>query len=84
MGIKEDRDEINNSGWRAALKHLMRTKDEGYIKLDPAGWRGEEAAERPAPGTGPFIYFKRGYPPVRFSNSTPDDQRSEELGRWEV
>jgi len=57
--------------------------DEGAL-LDAGGWRGEEVAEWPVPGSGPFIYFKRGDPPVRFKNSSPADRTSVELGRWEL
>lgn len=84
MDVKEDRDELNNTGWRGALKRLMATKDEGFIKLHPAGWLGEEVDERPAPGSGPYIHFQRGNPPVRYQNSTPGDQTREVLHRWEL
>ena len=84
MGIKEDRDDFNNTGWRGALRRLMANKDEGFVRLDPGGWTGDEVPDRPAPGSGPFIHFRRGYPPMRYRNSTPDDQAREELRQWEL
>jgi hypothetical protein len=53
-------------------------------KLELAGWRGEEVADRPSQGNGPFIYFRRGNPPLRFNNSSAEDTSFEELGRWEL
>lgn len=85
MGVKEDRDEINNSGWRAILRRMMTAqKPEGFIKLHPAGWMGEEVDARPAAGSGEYIYYRRGYAPLKFRNRDAADTHNEEVRNWEA
>jgi hypothetical protein len=79
MGINEDREEFNNSGLRGLLKEIMKNKDEAFIRILDGGWRGEEVKERPAPGTGPYLHFRRGAPVLEFSNSSPDDESHKEF-----
>jgi hypothetical protein len=79
MSIREEREEFNSTGWRGALRKLMNRKDEGYIALDPGGWRGKAIANRPDPGTGAYIHFKRGQPIRRYNNSSLADLSFEEI-----
>lgn len=79
MGIREDREEFNNTGLRGLLKQSMSTKEEGYIRVLEGGWRGVEVSERPAPGSGPFLHFRRGFPVMEFSNSHPGDVATKEF-----
>lgn len=70
MGVQEDCDEFNNSGLHRVLKSIMTSKDEGFIKILNGGRRGVEVFERPEPGSGRYLYFKRGYPVLRYSNAS--------------
>lgn len=79
VGIKEDREDFNNTGLRGLLKQIMKAKDESFIRILPGGWRGEEVSERPAPGSGPYLHFRRGYPVLEFSNASSDDQSHREF-----
>lgn len=79
MGIKEDRDEFNNTGIRDLLKTLMRESEEGFIRELPGGWSGEIVSARPKPGSGPFLHYRRGYPVLRYSNASPEDNASSEF-----
>lgn len=79
MGIQEDRDEFNNTGIRGLLKKLMREGDEGFIRELTGSWRGEIVPDRPLPGTGPYLHYRRGFAVVRYSNSSTDDHASSEF-----
>jgi hypothetical protein len=68
VGIKEDRDEFNNTGIRGLLKKLMREVDEGFIRELPGGWHGEIVFEHPAPGAGPYLHYRRGFAVLRYTN----------------
>jgi hypothetical protein len=78
MGIKSDREDFNTTGIRGLLKRVMRERDEGFIRELPGGWRGEVVAERPVPGSGPYLHFRRGFPVMRYSNASLDDRASSE------
>ena len=78
MGIKEDREDFNSTGVRGQLRRLMREGDEGFIRELPGGWNGEIVSERPAPGSGPYLHFRRGEPVLRYSNQSPEDGSFEE------
>ena len=79
MGFQEDREDFNNTGIRGLLKTLMREGDEGFIRELPGGWRGEIVTGRPPPGSGPYLHYRRGFPVLRYSNSSPDDHASSEF-----
>ncbi len=79
MSIKEDRDEFNQTGLRAILRRLMKEKDEIFIKILDGGWRGEEITMRPAPGTGPYLHYRKGYPVLEYSNVLPTDTAFKEF-----
>jgi hypothetical protein len=79
MGIKEDRDESNEAGLRGLLRRLMKEKDEAFIKILDGGWRGEEVPERPSPGTGPYLHYRRGYPVLEYANATTTDTKFQEF-----
>lgn len=74
MGIQEDRNEFNNTGIRGLLRRVMQESDEAFIKELAGGWRGEVVAHHPIKGSGPYLHFRRGYPVIRYSNASPDDQ----------
>jgi hypothetical protein len=40
MGIKEDREEFNQSVLRGLLRRLMKEKDEAFVRILEGGWRG--------------------------------------------
>lgn len=86
MGVLEDRDEFENRGFFGAVRQLMRERDAGFVRIESGGWQGTILEERPAPGTGPYIEFRRGQPLMRFENTSPDDRRSEEyrLPIWPI
>jgi len=73
MGIIEDREEFNNTGPRGLLKRIMKEKDEAYIQILDGGWRGNEVPEKPKPGSGPYLHYRRGYPVLEYSNQSPSD-----------
>lgn len=79
MGIKEDTKDFNNTGLRGLLRETMKTTDEAFIRILPGGWRGEVVAERPTPGLGPYLHYRRGYAVLEYSNSTASDRRSREF-----
>jgi hypothetical protein len=79
MGIKEDRDEFNKASLRGLLRRLMKEKDEAFIKVLDGGWRGEEVPERPSPGAGPYLHYRRGYPVFKYANSTTTDTEFQEF-----
>lgn len=83
MGIKEDREEFNQSGLRGLLRRLMAEKDEAFVKILEGGWRGQEVAGRPAPGTGPYLHYRKGYAVLEYSNASIED-RSSKTFRIEV
>ncbi len=76
MGIQEDREEFNKSGLRGLLRRLMAEKDEAFVKILEDGWRGQEVAERPAPGTGPYLHYRKGYAVLEYSNASIKDRTS--------
>lgn len=73
MGIKEDREEFNTAGLRGILGRAMKTKNEAFIRILSGGWNGEEVPGRPTPGSGPYLYYRRGYAVLEYANSSPDD-----------
>ena len=77
MTIKDDRDELWKTGIYRILSDLMSSADSGFVRVHPGGWDGELVAERPAPGSGPFIEYRRGYPLLRHANA-PQEQTVEE------
>ena len=79
MGISEDRDDFNQSGLRGLLRRLMKEKDEAFVRILEGGWRGEEAQERPAPGTGPYLHYRKGYAVIEYSNASTGDDASKEF-----
>lgn len=79
MGVREDREEFNNSGLRGLLREVMRNKDEAFVRVLEGGWRGAEVPERPMPGSGPYLHFRRGFPVMEFSNSSAADTSSKEF-----
>lgn len=79
MGIPEDRDDFNQSGLRGLLRQLMKEKDEAFVRILDGGYRGEEAQERPAPGTGPYLHYRRGYAVLQHSNASTGDHASKEF-----
>lgn len=84
MGVREDRDEFENTGLPGTVKQLMREREAGFVRIEGNGWRGTIVETRPAPGSGPYIEYRRGYPLLRYSNASVEDQRSEEyrLPSW--
>jgi hypothetical protein len=79
MGIKEDRDEFNGTGLRGLLRQVMTTTDESFVRELPCGWRGEIVSERPAPGSGPYLHYRRGFPVLRYKNASPKDKSTSEF-----
>jgi hypothetical protein len=79
MGINEDRDEFNSTGIRGLLRQVMRTTDEAFVRELPGGWRGEIVSERPSPGSGPYLHFRRGFPVLRYDNASPEDKSTSEF-----
>ena len=79
MGIREDREGFNQSGLRGLLRRLMTEKDEAFVRILEGGWRGEESSERPAPGTGPYLHYKKGYAVIEYSNASAEDEDSNEF-----
>jgi hypothetical protein len=74
MGIKEDREEFNQSGLRGLLRRLMKEKDEAFVRILEGGWRGEEVAARPASGTGPYLHYRKGFAVIEYSNTSTGDK----------
>ena len=83
MSWREDRDEINNGGWRGLLRRAMATKGEVFIKLNPGEWTGELIATRPAPGSGPYIHWRQGEHIWQHTNATATDT-SRQMMRLDV
>lgn len=79
MGIREDREDFNQSRLRVLLRRLMTEKDEAFVRILDGGWRGEGVAERPAPGSGPYLHYRKGYPVVEYSNASVGDDDSKEF-----
>ena len=79
MGIKEDREDFNQSGLRGLLRRLMEEKDEVFVRILEEGWRGEEVSERPAPGTGPYLHYRKGYVVMKYLNASTGDKTSKEF-----
>jgi hypothetical protein len=79
MGIREDREDFNQSGLRGLLRRLMTEKDEAFVRILEGGWRGEEASERPAPGTGPYLHYRKGYAVIQYSNASIGDEGFKEF-----
>lgn len=79
MGIKEDRNDFNNTGLRGVLKKVMEKQDEGFVRILERGWRGEEVPEMPAPGSGAYLHYVKGYPVLKYFNATANDQSFEEF-----
>ena len=79
MGIKEDREDFNQSGLRGLMRRLMEEKDEAFVRILEGGWRGEEAAERPAPGTGPYLHYRKGYAVMKYLNASIGDKTSKDF-----
>jgi hypothetical protein len=46
----------------------MREVDEGFIRELPGGWHGEIVFEHPAPGSGPYLHYRRGFAVLRYTN----------------
>jgi hypothetical protein len=70
MGIKEDREDFNQSGIRGLLRRLMKEKDEAFVRILEGGWWGKEVAERPAPGSGPYLHYRKGDAVREYSNAS--------------
>ena len=85
MGVREDRDEFE-SGLPGTVRQLMRGCESGFVRIEGEGWRGSIVDVRPAPGSGPYIEYRRGQPLIRHRNATPDDRSSEEyrLPSWPI
>lgn len=79
MGIKEDREDFNQSGLRGLLRRLMKEKDEAVVKILEGGWKGEEIVERPAPGTGPYLHYRKGYAVMEHLNTSIGDKTTKEF-----
>lgn len=79
MGIKEDREDFNQLGLRGLLRRLMKEKDEAFVRILEGGWRGEEVAERPASGTGPYLHYRKGYAVMEYSNASTGDKTTKEF-----
>lgn len=79
MGIKEDREDFNQSGLRGLLRRLMKKKDEGFVRILEGGWRGKEVPQRPAPGIGPYLHYRKGYAVMEYSNASTGDKTSKEF-----
>jgi hypothetical protein len=79
MGIREDLEDFNQSGLRGLLRRLMTEKDEAFVRILEGGWQGEEASERPAPGTGPYLHYRKGYAVIEYSNASTGDEDSKEF-----
>ena len=79
MDIKEDRDDFNHSGWRRLLTEMMKSQDQGFIKLTDGGKRGVVVDQQPELGTGPYLHFMRGEPVMKHENESKDDKRSKEV-----
>lgn len=79
MSFQEDQYDFNNTGLRGVLKKVMGEKDEGFVRILGGGWRGEELSEMPAPGSGAYLHFVKGYPVIKYFNATANDQSSEEF-----
>jgi hypothetical protein len=73
MGVREDREEFNTTGLRGLLRRVMSEREEAFIKELPGGWQGELLSERPPPGSGPYLHYKRGNEVLRYSNASPED-----------
>jgi hypothetical protein len=77
MTIQDDREEFQKTGLVGLLNDLMRSSDQGFARVLPGGWRGELVDERPSPGSGPFIEYRRGSALMLHHNS-PENQTVEE------
>jgi hypothetical protein len=78
MTVREDREEFRSTGLQGALRQLMAATDEGFVRVLSEGWRGEIVPQRPEPGTGPFIHYRRGHPLLRYRNQSAGDPEVEE------
>lgn len=73
MGIRDDQREFNTSGLRGLVSRIIAEQEEAFIKETNNGWQGMVIPERPAPGSGPYLHYRRGFPVLRYSNISPDD-----------
>ena len=73
MGIKEDQEDFNETGLRGLLRRIMKEKDEAFIKILNGGWKGVEVPEKPSPGSGPYLHYRKGYSVLEYSNESPTD-----------
>ncbi|MFA6147006.1 MAG: hypothetical protein WC899_02225 [bacterium] len=73
MGIKEDKEDFNETGLLGVLRKLMTERDEGFIKVLEGEWRGEVILERPALGSGPYLHYKKGSGVVKYRNYSVED-----------
>ena len=78
MTTREDREEFERTGVQGLLRELMSTSDEGFVRVLSGGWRGEILTAHPAPGSGPFIHYRRGEALLLYQNSAPDDNQVQE------
>jgi hypothetical protein len=76
--VREDADEFRSTGLQGTVRQMIASSDEGYVRIVADGWRGEIMAQRPEPGTGPFIHYRRGQPLLRYRNATAADTNVEE------
>lgn len=61
------------------LESIAAEAEEGYIKLDSGGWRGVRVPVKPEPGTGAYVYYRRGDGVRLYRNETRDDTLWEEV-----
>lgn len=80
MGIKEDSEEFNSSGWRGLVNDIRKEGAEGFIKIDDGGWNGERVGSPPEPGTGPYVHVAPGEGVKKFSNASEEDREWEFVG----
>lgn len=73
MGTREDREDFNEAGLRGLLRKVMTEGDEGFIKISEGVWRGEVILECPAPGSGPYLHYKKGSGVIEYRNSSAED-----------
>lgn len=78
MTVREDKEEFETTGLQGVLRELIANADEGFVRVSSNGWQGEVVAKRPAPGTGPFIHYRRGAPLLKYRNASVDDPQVNE------
>ncbi|CAB3801424.1 hypothetical protein [Pararobbsia alpina] len=77
MGIQEDKEDLNRTGIRGVVRELRQNRQTAYIRELDGGWRGEVVSDKPALGTGPYLYVAVGEPVLRFENNKIDEQPTE-------